>query len=257
MRLSRQHPFVKACRAVAAGRGDEDVVLLDGDHLIAEALAAGVPLQGVLTSDPSSSVAREAAARGVLVLEAARDILDAASPVRSPSGIVALASWAPARVEAVVSAPAPLVLGLLGVQDPGNVGSIIRSADALGATGVVALEGTASPAGWKALRGAMGSTFRVAVATADVRSTLAAARRAGVRVAATVPQSGTAIDQAALSPPLFLLLGSEGEGLPPDVVAQADTRLTIPMRPGTNSLNVGVSAALMLWEARRHSAALR
>jgi TrmH family RNA methyltransferase len=249
MSVSPRHPFVRRCRDVAADRERGDVVLLDGEHLVADALDAGVPLEGVLTDGRAEAVVARAEARGVTVHRVSPSVLDAASPVRSPSGIVALARWAPRSVEDVLSAAQPLVVGLAGVQDPGNAGGIIRSAEALGATGVLALDGTADPGGWKALRGAMGSTFRVAVGRGTVAAALAAARARDVRIVATVPSGGVAPDADALTGPLLVLVGSEGAGLADDVVAAADLRVTIPMRGAASSLNVGVAAAVILWEA--------
>jgi TrmH family RNA methyltransferase len=141
------------------------------------------------------------------------------------------------------------------VQDPGNVGSVIRSAHALGATGVLALGATADPAGWKALRGAMGSTFHLAVGRASLAGGLDAARAHGVSVAATVAHGGVEIDRADLNlaPPLLLLAGNEGAGLPSDAIAHTDRQLRIPLRTGVDSLNVAVTTALVVWEIRRRA----
>jgi TrmH family RNA methyltransferase len=242
--------FVKRCRAVAAGRGDAGVVLLDGDHLVADALAAGVSIEGVLSDGRHPDLVRRLERQGTPVITATATDLAQASPVRTPSGLVALARWRPAAVEDLLSAPSALVVGLIGVQDPGNVGGIVRSADALGASGVLALDDTADPGGWKALRGAMGSTFRLPVGRGRTTDLFAAAARHGVAVAAAVP-SGGALAADVLAPPLVVLVGAEGTGLPAPILARCDRRLTIPMQPGANSLNVGVSAALILWEARR------
>ena len=140
---------------------------------------------------------------------------------------------------------------LVDVQDPGNVGAVIRAADALGASGVAALDGTAHPGGWKALRGAMGSTFRVPVAREQTDRAMGEMRRAGLRIVATVAASGTPLDRLDLRGPICLLLGNEGAGLPDSLSAGADERVTIPMRAGAESLNVAVTASLLLYEARR------
>ena len=116
---TRQHAFVKRCRAVVARRGEDGIVLLDGEHL-----------EGLLTDGHPRDVVAAAAARGVPLFHATSDILAAASPVRTPTGVVALARWAPASIDDALSGPAPLVVGLVGVQDPGNVGSMLRSAAA-------------------------------------------------------------------------------------------------------------------------------
>jgi TrmH family RNA methyltransferase len=144
-----------------------------------------------------------------------------------------------------------MLLGLVDVQDPGNVGSAIRSSHGLGATGVLALGSTADPGGWKALRGAMGSTFRIPIACGSLDEGLRAARALGVQILATTSASADPIDQADLTRPTLVLLGNEGAGLPHHVADLATGRVTVPMRSGVDSLNVAVTAAVILYEARR------
>ena len=249
---SRRHPVVERFRRAAARRASSDLVLLDGDHLIDEALHAGVRLDVVLVSDADPARLSRYRSAAPTVYRTTPAVLDAASPVRTPSGVVALATWKPARVPQVFAASPPaLAIGLIDVQDPGNVGGVIRSADALHATGVAALDGTADPAGWKAMRGAMGSAFRIPVARDGTDAAIQAAAKAGVRTIATVATGGTALDEVDLRQPVFVLFGNEGAGLPEDVVRRADLRLHVPMKSGVSSLNVGVTAALVLYEARR------
>jgi len=144
------------------------------------------------------------------------------------------------------------VIVLVGLQDPGNVGAIIRAADAAAATGVVACEGTADPYGWKALRGAMGSTFRVPVVPRQPAGlAVATARLHGLRVVAATPRGGTPLHEIDLRGPVALLLGGEGSGLASDVVQGADERVSIPMRAPVESLNVAVAGALLAYEAHR------
>jgi len=235
---------------VAAG-DDADFVLLDGEHLLSEALAANIFIELVLTDGRAGTIAGRARAAGASVYEGSTNVLEAASPVRTPSGVVAIAKWQLAPMTDVVGARHACGLGLVGVQDPGNVGSAIRAADALGATGVLALDGTASPRGWKTLRGAMGSSFRVPIGGGSTRDAIALAHRKDQTVVAAVASGGTSIERADLTSPLLLLVGNEGAGLAPDVVALADQRVTVPMRPGVESLNVAVTAALILFEIRR------
>ena len=145
-----------------------------------------------------------------------------------------------------------LTLAPVGVQDPGNVGAIIRAADAGAASGVVVTAGSADPFGWRALRGAMGSSFRLPVADIDhVHAAVEAARERGIGVVAAVPRGGSSLYTLDLTKPLLVLLGSEGSGLDDDVVSLADARMTIPMRPPVQSLNTAVAAALIVYEARR------
>jgi TrmH family RNA methyltransferase len=248
---NRQHPFVQRCRLLATGRGEPGEVLLDGPHLLQDALAAGVPILGALVDDRGADLADALRARHVPVHVATRSVAEAASPVRTPSGVVAVATWVARPAVDLLDDRRAVLVGLVGVQDPGNVGNIIRSADALGASGVLALDGTADPAGWKALRGAMGSTFRVPVGTGATDAVLASARAQGVRIAATVAKGGLAPDASSLAPPVLVLIGSEGGGLPDAVIDAADVRLTLPMRSHVNSLNAATTAAILLWESSR------
>lgn len=247
---SRQHAVVRRFRQVAKG-DDADLVLIDGEHLLAEALGAGVAVELVLTDGRAPALTGRARAAGASVYEGSTGVLDAASPVRTPSGIVALARWHTLEPRAILSQSQGCCLGLVGVQDPGNVGSAIRAADALGATGILALEGTADPRGWKTLRGAMGSSFRVPVGRGTASGAIAEARSRGLGVIASVASGGTPIEQTDLRSPVFILVGSEGAGLAPDIVTRADRRVTVPMRAGVDSLNVAVTAAIILFEARR------
>lgn len=245
---TRQHAIVRRCRRLAAHGSEDGAILLDGAHLVAAALDARLPIDAVVTDGRHADLALRAENTGADVFEAGARVFDAVSPVQSPTGVVAIARWSPSPVDRLLTADARLI-GLVGVQDPGNVGGAIRTADALGATGVVTLDGSADPAGFKALRGAMGSTFRLPVASARLAEVLPDARRRGVRMAAAVAHAGEPPSPAALESPVLILLGNEGAGLPEPLVAEADVRLTVPMRPGVDSLNVAVTAAILLWEA--------
>lgn len=260
LRLTRrQDAIVDRFRRAARRAASEPCVLLDGEHLIRDAVAAGVTLEVAMATHerwqqvPDLLAAIRAQDQPVALYDAASTVLDAASPVKTPSGIAALARWQPAALEDTLGGPAPLTVAAVDVQDPGNFGAIVRSADALGATGVIAAGASADPAGWKALRGSMGSAFRLPVARAMLESTLSAARSAGARIYAATAD-GASVEHCDLTGPTLLLLGSEGQGLPDSAIEESNGRIAIPMRPGVNSLNVAVTAALLLYEARRQRA---
>ena len=280
---SRQNAVVKRfrelSRASAAGSGE---ILLDGAHLVEEAIECGVPIEmaafserqlaGVLSS-PLARISKAVTHQGGRIFSVSDSVLAAMSPVQHPSGVVAIASAHRADLEEVFAAPRrartrhasgdgkaafPLVVVLAGVQDPGNVGAIIRSCAAFGATGVVAIEGTANPFGWKALRGGMGGTFRVDVA---VRGTLldviAASRDARVPLVAAVPRGGAPLPETDLRGPVAVIMGGEGAGVSDAAVAASERQVTIPMQAPVESLNVATAAALILYEAARQRAASR
>jgi len=256
---SRHNAFVQRCRAVARRRdAASGEVLLDGVHLLGDALAAGVPIDeaaatpAVWESAEGAPLARRLESAGVRLHAAAAQAIEAASPVRSPTGLVALGRWSPVPLARALAPQPALVVCAVGVQDPGNLGALVRAADAAGATAVVVSSGSADPLGWKALRGSMGSAFRVPiVAGADVQAACADARARGIRVVAAVPAGGTALYDCDLTGPVLLLVGGEGAGLPEPLRQQADVSLRIPMRPAVESLNVAVAAGVVLFEARR------
>jgi TrmH family RNA methyltransferase len=254
---SRQHAIVKAFRAAA--RGADEYVLLDGWHLLGEAVGAGVAVETVAIADRRRAEAeasvQTAARRGARVVEVSDGVMDALSPVRAPGGVAALARR-PVHVATDLARPAPaLIVAAAGVQDPGNLGAMVRAADAAGATGVIADEASADPWGWKALRSAMGSTFRVPIIRVpDLADHIEAWKRQGVRVAATDADAGTSLYVADLRSDLVLMMGAEGVGLPAKLFALSDRQIAIPMRHPVESLNVAVATALILYEARRQRA---
>jgi TrmH family RNA methyltransferase len=149
----RQDAVVDRFRRAARRSASEPCVLLDGEHLIRDAVAAGVPLDvAIATRDrwqqlPDLLEALHRQDLPVALYDATSAVLDAVSPVKTPSGIAALARWQPAALEDTFEGVAPLTVAAVDVQDPGNFGAIVRSADALGATGVIAAGATADPAG--------------------------------------------------------------------------------------------------------------
>jgi TrmH family RNA methyltransferase len=254
---SRQNPLVRRCRAIADG--DPQLMLLDGWHLVADAFATGLPLEMVaVRADFAEAHAADLNAmsrRGVSIAEVSASVMDALSPVRTPSGIVAIANRPTVHPRALLEPHPALVVAGIGVQDPGNVGALIRSADAGGGTGVWLDRGSADPFSWKALRAAMGSAFRLPVLReADTHPCLVGWREQGLSLLASEPESGVDLYEVDLTGPLVLLVGAEGAGLPPAILDAADLQVRIPMRARVESLNVAVAAALFVYEAARQRA---
>ena len=257
---SRQNPIVKRFRELAQAKHPDGEVLLDGAHLLHEALSAGIPLDIVAFAESiadaeSHRLVERAAKAGARAIAVTSPVLTAMSPVRNPSGVVAIGRVKRASIDHVLRMKPQLVIILHEAQDPGNVGAALRAAEACGATGAITTARTADPFAWKALRGAMGSAFRLPIATGAALDEIEAAiKRAGVALAATVPRGGTPLPSADLRKPTAILFGGEGSGLPGEVIQRADVRLSIPMRPDVESLNVAVSAAIILYEAARQRA---
>ena len=251
--------------ATATNRRSRTHLLLDGRRLVADAMRAGVALETVMVA--SASRRRCDTALATLIADCTRDgipvvagsdrVMAAVSPLRSPSSAVALATHRPPSVEGVLARAARgCLIAPIGVQDPGNVGAIVRAAEAAAAGGVIVAEAGADPFGWKALRGAMGSTFRVPVTDAGEGNDLPErARQSGCTVLATAPRGGRSMYDLDLTRPLLLLIGGEGTGVERPVVESADAVVSIPMAGGVESLNAAVAAALIAYEARRQRTA--
>jgi TrmH family RNA methyltransferase len=252
---SRQNAIVRRYRDARDRAAVGDPVLLDGAHLVADAIAADLPLRDVVAAEDAVerpelrdliALLRQA---GVAVTTATSAVMAAISPLRSPSVIVALTDPPAARE---VTGTSPLVVIAADVQDPGNLGAIVRVAEAAGASGVVAAGRSADPLGWKAVRGSMGSVLRLPVGAApDSPSAIEGARQHGCRIVATVPRGGRSLFDVDLTRASAIVLGGEGGGLPAAMLDAADERITIPMQEPVESLNVAVTAAVILYEARR------
>ena len=253
---SRSNPLVARYRAAA--RGDAgDLVLLDGAHLVGDALGAGLAVQHLAATPEAqeradvSPLVAAAARAGAEISSVSDNVMDALSPVRSSSGVVALAARPVHTVERIFAGDRPLVVVAVDVQDPGNLGAIARVAEAGGATGVIAAGASADPFGWKALRGSMGSSLRVPIVAATAEAALAEARRQRCRIVAAVPRAGRPLYDVDFTGPLAILIGGEGPGLTSLFVDAADERITVPMQAPVESLNTALAAAVIVYEARR------
>jgi len=256
--VSRQSPHVQAFRDLARKRKSNAAhILIEGRHLLGEARAAGVAIERVafttdlLTTAETAALAEGLADAGAEVFSVSGPLMQALSPVRTPSGIVAIGRLQPASLEDVFARAPQLVLIAADVQDPGNVGAMVRATEAAGGTGFVACGASADAFGWKAIRGSMGSAFRLPIARATLDEALTGARKARLQVLAAVPRMGQPLFELDLRPPTAVLLGGEGPGLSLGVLEDADSSVSIPMRPPVESLNVAVAAALVLYEALR------
>jgi TrmH family RNA methyltransferase len=258
--VTRQHSSVRRYRDLArtpSGNGLEREVLLDGLHLLSEAHASGIAIEtvafehAVLDQADVRALAEHLSAAGTEVLIVSRSVLEAMSPVRTPSGSVGIVRRSMTPLSATFRAASPLVVVAHDVQDPGNVGGIVRTAEAAGATAFIASGGTADPFGWKALRGSMGSALRLSIARGDIGEALSESRRAGLTTTALVPRGGRPFFEVDFQKPTAILLGAEGAGLSEEIAHRADQQVSIPMQPPVESLNVGVAAALVLYEALR------
>jgi TrmH family RNA methyltransferase len=256
--IGPRHPSVKRLRRLSrrrSARTDEGLFVVDGPVLLAEALDAGVALEEVIAEpEAPPSLLERAAAAGATVHRAADGALAAATDTTTPQGVAAIASLrdAAASVADAVAAAGPLALVLVGVADPGNAGTLLRSAEAAGAGAVLFCAGSVDPYGPKCVRASAGSLFRLAIGRdGDTGAALAALRAHGLTTVATLARGAPAYDAADLGGPVALVLGNEAHGLPPGVAAAVDEAVTIPMAGRADSLNVAMAGTILCFEALR------
>jgi RNA methyltransferase, TrmH family len=257
---SRQNPIVRAYRQLAqepdpiGGR-----LLLDGAHLVREAQAAALPFESVVIAQShldreteEGALAQSLQRAGVDVASAGDQVFAAVSPVRTPSGIVAIARRQATTLHAMLTQARLFVMMVVDVQDPGNLGALMRVSEAGGVTGMIVAGDSANPFSWKAVRGSMGSALRLPVARGPATdAVMQEVQKSRAKVIAAVPRGGHDPDAVDWSGRIALLLGGEGRGLSTTVIETTDERVTVPMEPPVESLNVAVSAAIMIYAARR------
>lgn len=255
---SRQNALVKELRKSFSQSGltQEGLVAIEGVRILEEAIRSGLRLQAVFFSEggrvhaerllPQISSHTEA----ILLPDA---VFQSAVDTETPQGVAALVKPRVFRLEEILQGADEnlLIIGLAGVQDPGNVGTVIRSAEAFFARAVLLGEKTASHFNAKVVRASAGSVFREPVMRLPLLEAVNTLKERGVRVVATSSHKGKPAAEIDLTGPLALLIGNEGAGLPPAVAALADELVTIPHSPRVESLNAGIAASILLYEAGR------
>jgi TrmH family RNA methyltransferase len=258
---SKQNARLKELRRALAspGRNESGLVGIEGPNLVVEAVRAGLHIACVFVAQGSERLVEALELSEKLeVLAMPRELLDAALTTETPQPVAALVEppdWTWAHVLGDRKESAPLIVVLAGLQDPGNLGTILRSAEAFGADGVLSLEGTVSEWNPKAVRASAGSVFRIPVLHPHEREAMERLREAGVRILATTVQGAQPADLVNLAMPVALVIGNEGNGVPVDLAAKADGAITIPCPGPVESLNAAVATSVLLYEAARQRAA--
>lgn len=242
-------------RLVRQGRArDEDgLFVVDGPVLLADAVRDGLTVQDVFVAsgahdaDPVAGAVASAVVAGARVWEVTGGLGPHVEPA-TPHGVVAVA-----RRPDVVTPPVspPLHLVLVGVADPGNVGTLIRTAEAVGAHAVVVADGSADPWAPKVVRASAGSVWRVALERGSAAAALTRLGGDGVLRVAAAGGPGAAPHDLDLSGPVAIVLGSEAHGLPPGIAGQVDARASLPMEGTVESLNVAVAGSVLAYEVVR------
>lgn len=253
---SLKNPLVKQLRKLhrPQNRKRSGLFLLEGTHLLEAACEIGYPLD-VLCATVSWqqqhghlwNQASQLARRVELV---SPDVLAAIATTIQPDGVIAVAqrrSYDPHQLPMH-----QLGVVLETIQDPGNLGTMIRTAAAAGVDGLWVSADSVDLDHPKVLRATAGQWFRLPMAvSSDLRSLVGHCQQQGMQVVATLPLAAQTYWQVDLQPPTVILLGNEGVGLSPDLAALADVTVRIPLSPGVESLNVAVTCALMLYEVQR------
>jgi TrmH family RNA methyltransferase len=251
---SRQNARVKELRAgLSRGmRTAHNHIAVEGLHLVQEAVKSGLNLDTVFLQEGNEELLQQFPSGSAEVLILTEDVFLSATVTEHPQGVAALVGAPQFTVQTMfptAPGPAPLVVIAAGLQDPGNLGTLVRSAEAFGATGMILLPGTVSLWNAKTLRASSGSAFRLPVLALTADAAFTALRDQGVRIFAAVARDGDS--ETDLRGPSALLVGNEGSGLPEAWIAQADARVTIPFTGAVESLNAAIAGSVLLYDAMR------
>jgi RNA methyltransferase, TrmH family len=261
--LSARNPNVLHLRRLTGrrrARAEHGQFVVEGAALVRQALQAGVAIETIYVdgaADPGQSelaaMLTQADAAEVRVRWLAAGVLGKVTDAVTPQGAAAVAAGRPTGLEQFLGrAPQGLVVVLAGVGDPGNAGTLVRTAEATGATAVVFCEGSVDPLGPKTIRASAGSSFRMPlVAGPDAEATVRALRAGGWPTLGTAGEGGVDLDAIDWPDPVVVVLGAESAGLSAAVVDQLDQLVTIPMAGQVESLNVGVAGSLVCFEWAR------
>jgi TrmH family RNA methyltransferase len=271
---SRENKWLKIFRAALRGTGpsEGEPIGVEGPKLVEDALRSGLEAEALLVSEAGeadlerilrAASESEAGIPRSRVMRTTEKLFASVAGTETPQGVAALfrqRAWefddvvrGAARADGALRGDAALVVVMAAVQDPGNIGTIVRSAEAFGATGVVTTRGSADPWSPKALRASAGSGLRVPILRGmAIPVLLAQLRVAGVKiVAASSHSAGVSGAGADLREAVAIFIGNEGAGLPREIEHVADARISIPMTAGVESLNAGVAASVVLYGAAR------
>jgi len=263
----RHNPLVKALRQAFAyaERTEDGDCAVEGLHVVEEAIRSGLRLRAVFFRESAQALTTRLMPQigaHVETLLLPDKIFDGAVPSESPQGVAALVKLKEFSLDDVIERlQVGPVVALAGLQDPGNLGTILRSAEAFGSAGAILGEGTVSLFNSKVIRGSAGSVFRLPVVVAkragELESISAKLRAQGARLIATSSHKGTPLDQAKLTEPSAIFIGSEGAGLSRALMGQMDETVAIPHSPRVESLNAGVAGSIVFYEAARQRRSLR
>lgn len=255
---SRANPRVRALAELRQSkhRQAQSLTLAEGLHLVVGAFASPVSIASLVVAERAfahpdlPALEQQARARSVDILRLSDSCYDKITALDSPDGLAVTIRAAAVPLESLLTVTARLLVAA-GVQDPGNAGALVRTAEAAGATGCIFLAGVdlSHP---RFLRGAQASSFRLPCVSTSEADFLAALKSSPIRLLVADPRKAADYRAADYTPPLAIVVGAEGQGVPPSLLAAADARVSIPMKPPVESLNVAVAAGVLLYQARLH-----
>lgn len=263
----RHNPLIKRLRQAFAHAEltDEGDCAIEGVHIVEEAIRSGLRFSAILFRESSQPLATRLLPQigsHVETLLVPDKVFDSAVPSENPQGVAALVRLKDFSLDDLLERAevGPIVV-IVALQDPGNLGTILRSAEAFDSAGVILGDGTVSRFNSKVIRASAGSLFRLPVvpskSASGIDAIIAALRARGARLLATSSHKGTPLGQAALTGATAIFIGGEGAGLPKSMMAQMDETIAIPHSARVESLNAGVAASIVLYEAARQRAAGR
>lgn len=255
---SRQNALVKDLRK-AFTQGEptaEGSIAIEGVRIIEEAIRSGLRFHAVFFSESGQRHAARLLPQISSHTEALLlpdDVFSSAVNTESPQGVAALVKLKPSKLEDLLEPGSgqPLIVAVAGIQDPGNLGTIIRSAEAFAARGVLLGENTVSYSNPKVVRASAGSVFREPLIAVKLAQAIALVKQRGFRVVASSPHKGRPLQEVDLTGALAVLVGNEGAGLAPEILAEAGELVTIPHSSRVESLNAGIAASILLYEVAR------
>ena len=253
---SKQNALVKDLRGAFArcSLTANGCLAIESPRMVEEAIRSGLKFEAVFFAEsaagPSARLLPQFGRQAQLLLLPG-DVFAGAVNTESPQGVAALVRLPPSSLEDMLSAPHPLILVAAGIQDPGNLGALMRSAEAFGAHGVIVGETSVSHFNPKVVRAAAGSLFRLPIVRISLENAVAALRGRGLRLLATSSHTGDPLPQADLKTGVAVFIGNEGAGLPRAILKSMDATLSIPHSSRVESLNAGMAASIVLYEATR------
>jgi RNA methyltransferase, TrmH family len=252
---SRSNDLLKDLRRILADGGAQgELVAIEGVRMIEEAIRSGLKVRAIFFREPEDALAERLMGQIGGKAEAVTvpaQLFNQTVLTENPQGVAALVSPRKSSLEEMLAPPQPLIVALAGIQDPGNAGTLLRSAEAFGASGALLLEGTVNAYNPKVVRAAAGSLFRLPVLAKTFAELLPKLREKQARFVAGSSHKGTPLSTADLKGAICLLIGNEGAGVPRPIMSEVDEVVAIPHSSKVESLNAAVAGSLMMYEAMK------